>query len=146
MVKNHYGIWVDSEKPVTGVHSTNRVNWEFMDDEICLTCEEIIENIDNDESLTDEEKEDEKEFIQCDSSHTRLIGDWLKDKDGLYYPDKAGEFAGIENESTIQVVWSKETRHCALCSPCYPGQGDIDSQGDFLAYCLPEEMYNYKED
>ena len=75
MITNHYGKWVDSESPVTGVINSNNVAWEWINDEICLTCEEIYESIENDESLNEEEKQRELEFIECDSSHTRIFGE-----------------------------------------------------------------------
>jgi hypothetical protein len=139
-IVNHWGKWVNSEKPVTGVMSIHNIAWEFMDDEICLICEEIQEEIESDESLSEDEKEHELEFIECDSSHDKIIGDWMKDKDGLYTPDESKEFAAIMRETVIQVVWSKYTARGALCSPCYPGQVDLDSEGDFLGYTLPSEL------
>ena len=107
-----------------------------------MTCEEIINEIENDDSI--EDKESELNWIECDSSHTKILGNWLKDDDGLYYPDKNGEFAAIENESTIQVVYSKfTTKQCKPCSPCYPGQLDVDydyENGEFIAYTLPDDL------
>jgi hypothetical protein len=132
MLKNHWGVTVDSDKPITGVLNTNSIAFEWLSDEICLTCEEIEE----------ETPEDEWEFIECSSDHTRFLGDWLKDDEGKYYPDPAGEFAAIEGEIYTQVVFSKVTKRVALCSPCYPGQGDLDSEGEFLAYTLPAELLN----
>jgi hypothetical protein len=74
---------------------------------------------------------------------TVLIGSWIK-VDGKYEPDKSGEYAAIVNETTTQVVWSRHTKRCALCSPCYPGQADLDTlpgkYGDILAYCLPDDL------
>lgn len=140
---NHWGKWIDSNTPTTGVLSTNDIAWEWLDSEICLTCEEIIQEIDNDESI--EDKQSEYDFIECNSDHTRLLGDWIKDNDGLYAPDRDnGEFSAIENESTIQVVWSKfTTKQCKPCSPCYPGQLDVDydyENGEFSAYTLPDYL------
>ena len=141
---NHWGKWIDSEVPTTGVLSIHSVMWEFINDEICLTCEEIIRDIESDESLDNDEKESEVEFIECDSSHDKIIGNWRKDKQGLYIPDESGEFAAVVRESEIQVVWSKFTSKGNVCSPCFPGQVDLDSNGDFLAYTLPDELL-YKE-
>ena len=137
---NHWGVTVDSDNPVTGVINSNGIAWEFIDDEICLTCESAVAEIDSDESI--EDKESEYEFIECDSSHEKIIGDWLKDESGKYYPDESKEFAAIVNESTIQVVWSKHTKRGSLCSPCYPGQVDLDSEGDYLGYTLPDYLIN----
>ena len=141
MITNHYGKWVDSDQPVTGVINSNNVAWEFITDDICLTCEEIYESIENDESLDYDEKQSELDWIECDSSHTRIFGDWIFDtKTKQYTPDKKGEFAAIENETTIQIVWSKYTKRGNLCSPCYPGQVDLDSDGQYLGYTLPIEL------
>ena len=131
VIKNHYGVIVDSENPLTGVLNSNSVAWDaFSMDYDCLTCEEIIDESDDPDDL---------DWLECDSSHTRIHGDWIKDtKTGLYEPDKTGEFAMIENESTIQIVWSKTIKlNVGLCSPCHPGQADLDSTGDFKAYTLP---------
>ena len=144
---NHYGKWVSSDKPVTGVLSCNSIAWECVDDEICLTCDKILDGIKaeyQDEGGDGDEFQDELDSIECDSSHTKIIGDWIKADDGKYSPDETKEFAAIVNESTVQVVWSKYTKRGALCSPCYPGQVDLDTPGDFLGYALPDELI-YKE-
>jgi hypothetical protein len=140
MQTNHYGKLVDSELPIVGVINTNSINWEFIDNEICLTCNKIIENIQNDNTLTDDEKEEELEYIECDSDHTKLIGDWVL-TNGKYEPDLAGEFAAIVDETYVQVVFSSnDFKHCKLCSPCFPGQGDLNSIGDYITYALPEYL------
>lgn len=84
--------------------------------------------------------------IDWDSSGDYLIGDWIKDKDGLYTPDESGEYAAIVREDVTQVVLSKYTTRARLCSPCYPGQADVDpnrENGGFLAYTLPKEAFDY---
>ena len=139
-IVNHYGKIVDSSLPVTGVLSIHSIALEWMNDEKCLTCESIIKDIESDESLTDEGKEKELEFIECDSSHTKIHGDWLQDEQGKYYPDESGEFAAIESEFVFQIVYSKFTARGALCSPCFIGQVDLDSDGEFLGYTLPAEL------
>jgi len=141
MFTNHYGKWVDSEVPITGVCNGNNIAWEFVNDEICLTCESNFNEIENNNNLNEDEKQHELDFLECDSSHTKIFGDWKLDtKTGKYEPD--GEFAAIENESTVQVIFSKYTKKCALCSPCYPGQGDLDSSGEYLAYTLPDDLFS----
>lgn len=140
---NHYGKWIDSEEPTTGVLSINEINWEFLqfDDEICLTCDEMMiqeeqENPDN----------PDYDWIECDSSHTKLLGGWILDTNTKQYePDKNSEFSAIENESTVQVVWSKYTARGNPCSPCYPSQVEFSNDGDFLAYTLPPELL-YSDD
>ena len=141
---NHWGKWVCSDDPVTGVINTNAIAWEFVSDEICLTCMDIEAEIqaEFDAEEHDEDDLDEPNFdmIECDSSHTRIFGDWLVDDKGKYYADPNGEFAAIENELYTQVVFSKTTKRCNLCSLCFPGQGDLGSVGEFLTYCLPDYL------
>lgn len=140
---NHWGKWVDSETPVTGVVSNNTPEY-LMDelyDSIDLDYEAFCEEIENDDSLDDDEKQEALEFYESSGDNTLLIGDWLKDDKGLYYPDETGEYSAIMRESVTQIVWSKYTRRGALCSPCYPGQVDLDAPGEFIAYDLPPNMY-----
>ncbi len=136
---NHWGKFVSSDSPVTGVMTVHSLNWECLD-ETCVTCESIYNQIQMDESLSEEEKESELESVECDSSHTKIFGNWKKDDNGQYIPDESGDFSAILNESTVQIVWSKNTQNAALCSPCFPGQVDLDTLGEFLGYCLPEYM------
>lgn len=157
---NHYGFWVDSEEPVTGVYSVNKINWEYLDNDICLDCEEYINEIHaiqdcpECEALLDEDGDCQEcgwskqkifDFMECDGSHQKIIGDW-KLVDGIYEANKEkGEFFGILHEFTIQVLWSKFVKRGAICSPCFAGQVDADSIGEFSYYALPEEMI-YKDE
>lgn len=134
MITNHYGIYVNSDVPVTGVYSVHDIDWSWISDEICLDCIEAEKN-----------DPDCEYDIECDSSHTRLIGDWKQNDDGLWEPDKEGEYAAIERETVVQVVWSKYLTSGHLCSPCYPGQVDVhvdemDEPGPYKAYAMPEEL------
>lgn len=134
-------------EPIVGVVSLNSVEYEYWD-EICPTCEEIEAELM--EEMRGEDLEDifeEASQIEC-SDHEKLIGNWKKFM-GKYVPDESGEYAAIVTDSTfncIQVIWSKNTRKVkSMCSPCFPGQADLDSgDGNILAYDLPEDMY-YKE-
>lgn len=141
-IVNHWGKWVNSEEPTTGVISSNNVVWEWITNEECLDCASAME---------EEERENpdnpDYDHIECNSSHTKLLGDaWRLDtKTGKWDVIKDNpelEFAAIENETTVQVLWSKVTKRGALCSPCYPGQVDLDSEGDFLGYTLPDYLLN----
>ena len=136
MIINHYGITVDSEKPIVGVINNSAISQFIADTELngidldweehCQECHEYLEH----------------DECNCEiSRNTVLIGDWIKDKDGKYTHKPEGEYAAIVNEIYTQVVFSKYTKRCALCSPCFPGQGDIDTPGDFLSYDLPPEAY-----
>jgi len=128
-VVNHWGKWVQSDQPTTGVLQLNHApEWVF--DEITyhginLACA----------SCKDKRKKNACEF--CEPDGDSLIGAW-KRKKGLYEPDPKGDYSAIVREDVIQVVKSKTTRTGALCSPCYPGQVDLDTPGDFLGYCLPD--------
>ena len=143
MITNHWGKWVDSESPVTGVVSNNTPEW-LMDETfraIDLDYESFENEIQNDDSLSDDEKERALDNYESMGDGMLLIGKWLKDDDGYYEPDKTGEYAAIVRESVTQVVYSKFTKRGALCSPCYPGQVDLDTSGEYLAYDLPPDMY-----
>ena len=137
IVENHYGVWVISNDPITGVESNNRIFWlgEELNNGIDLAYEEHIlecEQCQKDETC---------EIVEnWEYSGDILIGDWIKDSDGLWDYDPEGEYAAICGEIYTQVIYSKYTRKCALCSPCYPGQGDIGSIGEFLTYVLPPEL------
>jgi len=142
---NHYGVWVVSDTPTTGVVTNNHVEWlsEEIDKRINLAYEEWLDNqhrLEWGDADEGEEEDIETEF-ESNPSDTILIGDWIRDDDNLYKPDKTREYAAIVGEICTQVVWSKTTKRCALCSPCYPGQGDLDTPGDWLAYDLPADMY-----
>lgn len=142
-VYNHWGIWVDPETPITGVISNNQVI-QFLVDEIFDGIDlDWIEHVESSEhDLDDPDYCDICEFWDMSQS-TILIGDWIRDSNGLYDYDPMGEYAAIVRESTTQVVYSKYTRKAGLCSPCYPGQADMESDGQFLAYDLPPEAYEY---
>jgi hypothetical protein len=159
---------------MTGVVSSNKINWEYMDDGICLICDEayrdIQKQIDEREIEMNSEKEmeipdfdrieelaieiedleEEMEFFSCED-HEKLIGDWVVDDNGYYIPDANGEFAAFQLDSTfncIQVVWSKTiAENKRPCSLCFPNQADLDSEdGNLSAYTLPDYLiYNPEE-
>lgn len=133
MKQNHYGVHVDSETPITGVVAANSVSGIH---------EDITNGIDLDFEQHCKECRNEyhDDCWESQGDETVLIGKWKKSR-GKYAPDKSGDFAAIVNEVYAQVVWSKTTKRVALCSPCYPGQGDLDSAGDYLAFDFPAEMY-----
>jgi hypothetical protein len=74
---------------------------------------------------------------------------WYPKRKIGYMPDEKAEYSTIIREFTSQVVRSNWFIRGALCSPCYPGQVDVDSPGEFLAYSFPpdvigEDVKNYK--
>jgi hypothetical protein len=171
MIKMHYGIPIDTEKPTTGVAANNRI--EFLGDELvqgidlaweehCQECRGLCHgcscNHDGpDESCTCgswtlerhgtdsdhdyDPREGEHDGCGPQEQGDVLIGSWKKGDDGLYEPDETGEYAAIVRETVTQVIWSKYTEGGALCSPCYPGQVDLDTPGKFLAYTLPKGLW-----
>ena len=130
----HYGVHVDTDKPIGGVVSNSSVSQFIADTE--------LDGIDLDyEAHCQGCQNDEHDFCYDAFEATVLIGDWVKDEDGKYTHKPDGEYAAIVGAVYTQIVFSKTTRRCALCSPCYPGQGDLDSTGEFLTYDLPPEAY-----
>lgn len=98
--------------------------------------------------------EDEHDGCGPDERGDVLIGSWKKDADGKWEPDpdaEGAEYAAIVREIYTQVVWSKTVvRVRSLCSPCFPGQADVDhddlvTEGGYLAYDLPADMYGDHE-
>ena len=157
-ITNHWGTFVDSEVPTTGVAQNNHVEWLseeiYSNGSVNVSYEESLkQNLEEALALAQEGDPDldvdlfSEEFTEAfnnsyeDQNDTYLIGTWKKDNQGLYEPDETGEYSAICGEIYTQVVWSRHTKRCALCSPCYPGQGDLDSPGDFLCYDLPPDLY-----
>jgi len=90
--------------------------------------------------------------IDCQDNLTSLIGFertivkeeawyWLDVLKYGYKLDEGAEYSAIVGEIYTQVIKSKWLIRCQLCSPCYPGQGNADSVGEFLAYSLPPDMF-----
>lgn len=169
MIYNHWGITVDSGKPITGVISCNSAEWlsEESQNGIDLGYEQYIE-----QARSEHEHYPRRGFGEggpgcncedstecscggcetCDSlgedyddcgDGTYLIGSWKTADDGKYEPDTSGEYAAIyrAGSNVTQVVWSKFASRAALCSPCYPGQANLDTAGRYLAYALPPDMF-----
>lgn len=80
---------------------------------------------------------------------TFIIGDWKKGEDGLYEHTPLCNDVGysailgwLGGAAIVHVVWSQTVRTVAsMCSPCCPGQADLDSgEGNIMAYALPEDF------
>jgi len=164
----HWGRWIDSETPVTGVLSINKINWDTYPfaEEICSICEDFLrehkekikilkkelkkakkeKDLERVDELKDEIYDMEKSYPECDSLHWKMIGSWTLDtKTKEYYPTIDGEYSAIVGESTVQVVLSKTIKNnCNICSPCFPRQVDLDSSGEFRGYDLPDYLYSNK--
>lgn len=142
-ITNHYGKYVDSEVPVAGIFCLNMYPQFISDgDSDGIDLAYLEWEMDHDCETPDD--------CQCeppmDMESATLIGDWKKDENGLYIPDTDGEYAiDATGETYGAVVFSKYTRRVALCSPCFPSCGDLDSEGKFLAYDLPPYAYEENE-
>jgi len=134
---------------------------ELIIDGIDLGYESFLDNITQellDDGLPPEDIED---YIEdnCLSDHydsdgtVILFGDWCKDSNGLYIPDIKGSkgfSATFHSGAFGDIVMIDRSKWCTRCnytSPCFvmsdgSGRcGDLDSAGDILAMCLPEEYY-----
>ena len=122
----------ESPTITTGVYNANDVEWMWDDPSIDLDWEEHLKEC----------KNEEHDDCGPQEPGDQLFGEWTKDKEDKYVPDMTGEYAAIFNSdhNTIQVLWSRYTIRCHHCSPCYPGQGDVDHDGVLIAYSLPYEL------
>jgi hypothetical protein len=127
---------INKDMVTTGVHSANDVEgWMFEENGIDLWLLDHIRL----------EHEGNAEACECDCMEqgTTLYGSWKLDKAGKYEPDTDKEYAAIYSPdfNTVQVVHSHVAVSCRRCSPCFPGQGDVDAPGDdYLAYILPLDL------
>lgn len=143
---HHYGVTLDNDKPTTGVISNNEIV-QFLSDEtfgpdsIDLGWENFLEDFRAEHGR--EPTDDENDDFPSDLSGPHLIGDWHRDENGDWgtFDGDAG-YSAIVNESTTQVLRSNTTVRAAGCSPCYPGQADIGSTGDMMAYTLPADCFD----
>jgi len=171
---NNWGVWLDTEVPVPGVISCNKVESCIFDDEICEMCEEWYKEIEEMQDcpececrLAEEGDNLDIEIGECPEcgwnkqrayedtyceDHQKLVGDWIKNEGGEYVPDEEnGEFAAVVSSSSfndITVIWSKHIKKNVVgCSPCAPGCASIDSEnGNLMCYELPEEYYYKMEE
>jgi hypothetical protein len=173
----HYGVTIDTSKPVTGVVCNNSV--EFLVEEFtcgvdlaweehckecqggctacrcnhpygeCECCFPLWNKEDWEADSKDHEYDPTGEHDICGPQEhgDMLIGGWVRDNEGKWTPDKGKPYSAIVGDCYTQVVWSKWTKLCALCSPCYPGQGDLDTEGqeDVLCYALPPDLMGGEE-
>ena len=80
------------------------------------------------------------------------IGSWRFDESSKQWEinrdeslDDESAYAAIVNYGfaggIVQVLWSRFVTRGALCSPCLPGQVDLDTEGDYIGYDLPLSFY-----
>ena len=134
MERNHYGITVNSDIPVTGVFSMHNLEW---------ICDDMDKGIDEEYEAHVRECPNEEHddcFGDSDGSGTTLIGFVYNEETKLYDEDPTAEYSAIVSDTYVQVTKSSYGIRCELCSPCYPGQGDGDTEGDYLAYSIPPEV------
>lgn len=123
-------------KYVTGVVSNHSPEWlwdevYYEDSTIHLDCESC------------EYRSLENGCDGCEIEQDYLIGGWRK-VDGFFEPDTDTEYSAIvrAGSNVTQVIHSNWAQPCHKCSPCYPGQGDLDTSGDYyLAYTLPPDVW-----
>lgn len=129
---NHYGVQVNSESPITGVISSNEPDWLY---------DEAVKG--NDVGFEEHLKKcKNQEHDECynDDEPTYLIG-FKKNTEGKYEPDPKAEYSAIVQSQYTQIIKSRYISRCALCSPCFPGQGDLETPGEFMTYTLPPEIW-----
>ena len=146
MIEEHWGQVLDSEVPTTGVFNANDIEfiWDEIDSAIDLTFEEALS--DHKQECIDEDciDEDHLYFYEgYESDNPMYLIGFKQAGDGLWDPDESSEYSAIlrqENGPILQVVASKWVIRGALCSPCYPGQVDGDTDGKFLAFAPPPSI------
>lgn len=132
MIQNHYGLTVDTDTPITGVINANTPEWLH---------EDIINGIDLDfEQHKRECKNEDHDDCWYDSGDNTILIGYIEE-DESYTFDPNAEYSAIISEVYAQITNSKYTQRCTLCSPCFPGQGDLDTDGEFLTYTLPPEVW-----
>jgi hypothetical protein len=125
---------------VTGVMSGHDLDWDVLDynEMVCIDCEVAYE--DWLEENPDAETDEFWGQHEC-SGHDHLYGDWKQGKGGKWEADRDGRqgFALIydSNMNVAQVVWSRIAKWTWWCSPCYPGQGDVDEESMLITEPRP---------
>jgi hypothetical protein len=66
---------------------------------------------------------------------------WFESLQYGYAPDEEAECSVMVGEIYSQVVRSRWGLKGALCSPCYPGQVDVDSNGEFIGFSYPPHYF-----
>ena len=127
----HHGVIVHKDEPIPGVLLTSKPEFLWEDEANGIDLAWL-------EHLSVCEKDDHSDCMHGESDV--LIG-FIETKAGTFEIDPEAEYSAFVRGSYTQVLRSKHTKQCALCSPCFPGQGDLDSEGEYLAYDLPADVY-----
>lgn len=145
-----------NEIPVTGVIHNQSAMW--LNEDLYNAI-----NLDWEAHLAECSAEDHDCCWSNDGTDTLLIGfrecevdretTWFgkPDADGKrgYEPDPEARYSAIVGEAYTQVVVSLWTMLVRPCSPCYPGQGDLDSpdpEHGLVAYSLPPDLYEDEQE
>lgn len=137
----HYGKYIESDTPITGVVLSN--NPEFL-------YEDAFEGIELDFELhlLKCKNEYHDECYQNDEE-TYLIGfkkvESKNENKPMFVINQEAEYSAIVEPTYTQIVRSKWVSRTTLCSPCFPGQGDLDTEGNFLAFTLPPDIFGSAE-
>jgi len=75
---------------------------------------------------------------------TMLIGFKFDEESGKFIEDENSDYSYIYHEGILQITHSKYIKFADQCSPCYPLQCNLTSNGNLKTYSLPLE--DYRED
>lgn len=138
------------EIPITGVMNCTQAVWEeAYANGIDLSWEDAEKEYKDMHDLADSDEVPQDVLDTWEFEEpTYIIGDWELGEDGNWdhapwIEDKgfAAILGWLGGAPIVHVVWSNTSR-CVLsmCSPCCPGQADLDSgAGEILAYALPRD-------
>jgi len=138
---------------VTGVIHNSAAAWLF--DDLCnaidLDYETYKADTPNHDCYDWESNGDETllfGFVSCDIDNPAAWFAYTGQHGSFAFrPDENAEYSAISNVPYTQIVRSRWAARCMRCSPCYPGQGDLDTPGsDYLAYCLPPSMFDSEDE
>ena len=127
---------IKNDTPITGVCDINAATY-LSDDIAYHSIDTFFE-----EHLKECANDEHDDCFYHDSCDGYIIGFKKNESTGLYDIDETKDYTAIMNETTIQIVHSKYVSYCGLCSPCYPGQGDLSTRGNYLTFALPLELYD----
>ena len=133
-VSTHYGVPVSTGVPVPGVFTNGDVDFLFDLDMDDVLYQEHIAGCKKDEHDLCDTPEDTHEWL----GGFTLVGEGGK---LLWARNLETNIAFDVSEIYSRVFASQWVIKSCLCSPCYPGQGDVDSNGEYLAYSFPPNTF-----
>ena len=130
------------------INSAINLDYEYAALEHCKQCDDYHDGARSDNCIGCDGCAD---GFDCTPDDTLLIGfkqvldssqAWYEVGEILYGIDHEADYSAIVGSMYTQVVHSTHAQRCHKCSPCYPGQGDLDTPGDYyLAYTLPPDVW-----